>query len=295
MWLLILILGTKTAIYADRTDRCLDYIQKRYFYTVDSIINDWEKDSILSPDYYAVKANYFFNKARKEAIHIDKITPKNIYKIPIKHVSSGEEFYIYEEKRYRPAFIDSAIFYVKKGTQLYPKRLDLWFGLAYIYQEIGDIDAQSRTLSMAVEYSLANLDSMLWAKDSAMIDTDSFLIESLHSYTMFYYKTEEDKKLVQLANLHVKYFPNSVIGLNDLGIYYGFKKLYRKALKQFMLAYEIDKSDMILVNNIAFMYENLNDVSNAIKFYTIVADSALDIEQKTHAGDRIKSLKNSSK
>jgi len=290
-FLLMILLSSSYHLYADRSDKCFDYIQRKYYFTVDSIIRDWERDSVLDPELYAVKTNYFFSRSSSNLVRIDKKVPAGNQAIPIQHQKTGEVYYIYEDKSYKPAYVDSAISCVKTGIHLFPHRLDLWFGLAYICQEIGDISSQVKTLSQAVEHANAYSDSILWSKNKPITNTDSFLVQSLHSYALHYYQTEEDEKFGQIAKLHVKYFPHSVIGRNDLGNYYGFKRLWRKALEQYMTAYAGDTTDMLVLNNIAHTYKKLGDNHNATRYYTQVVNNTTDPQIKEQALDGLNSLK----
>ncbi|MBI4727751.1 hypothetical protein HY768_11130 [candidate division TA06 bacterium] len=287
---LIVLLSFSYPLYADRSDKCLDYIQRKYYFTVDSIIRDWEHDSVPDPELFVVKTSYFFSLASSNLLRIDKKVPIGSKAIPIQHKETGEIYYIHDDKAYKPEFVDSAISSVKTGIRLFPHRFDLRFGLAYICQEIGDIKAQVSILSQTVEHAKAYPNSVLWAKNKPIANTDSFLIQSLHSYGLYYYQTEEDEKFGQIAKLHVKYFPHSVIGRNDLGNYYGFKRLWRKALEQYMTAFTGDTTDMLVLNNIAHTYKKLGDNHNTIKYYTKVINNTTDQQVKEQALDGLNSL-----
>jgi len=65
-----------------------------------------------------------------------------------------------------------------------------------------------------------------------------------------------------------KLYPNNIIGLNQSARYYSLSGNNEKAIKQLKKAYNLDKSDYIVIGNLGYMYELSGNYKEARKWYT---------------------------
>jgi Flp pilus assembly protein TadD len=69
-----------------------------------------------------------------------------------------------------------------------------------------------------------------------------------------------------IAETVLKYYPDHVENLSNLGITYIINKDYARALEPLLKAGKVAPTDGIILNNIAYCYDLKNDKVNAIKY-----------------------------
>ena len=70
-----------------------------------------------------------------------------------------------------------------------------------------------------------------------------------------------------IAEEVLKYYPNHVESLTNLGLTYLIFEDYTKGLEMMLKAEKVDPKDYIVLSNIAYTYAQLGDKPNAIIYY----------------------------
>ena len=90
-----------------------------------------------------------------------------------------------------------AVDLLQEATTKFPDHLDIWCGLAFIYQECGDFDNELSTLKKMVAYAREHPAQLKWLKGAPLGEpADKFVPDKLHEYGLYYEKKEnaEDDK-----------------------------------------------------------------------------------------------------
>ncbi len=123
---------------------------------LEALLTEWRAKKSDDPEAWVVSANYYFNKRQ---LNISKKKPE-AGDIPLKKKDTGEEgsvsFPLDPENAKRAADL------LEEATRKFSDRLDIWCGLAFIYQESGNFDAQFPVLQKMVAYAKAHPANLLW-------------------------------------------------------------------------------------------------------------------------------------
>jgi Tfp pilus assembly protein PilF len=89
----------------------------------------------------------------------------------------------------------------------------------------------------------------------------------------------------------LKYYPKDIPSISNLGVIAYYQEDLEGATVHFQRAVDLDPSDMIVVFNLAYMYETLGDVEKAIATYELALESE-DPEAREQAKAIIAELSN---
>src|SRR5438046_9313650 len=99
--------------------------------------------------------------------------------------------------------LPSAAELLEEATKKFPDRLDIWCGLAFTFQEMGNFDSELSILQKMVAYAREHLERLRWLKGEELPEPpERFVPEKLHSYGMYSENKEnpeDDKRLLKLA------------------------------------------------------------------------------------------------
>ncbi len=95
---------------------------------------------------------------------------------------------------------------------------------------------------------------------------------------------------IRISNAVLKYYPEDIPSISNLGVIAYYQEDLEGATVHFQRAVDLDPSDMIVVFNLAYMYESLGDVEKAIATYELALASE-DPEARDQAKAIIAELK----
>jgi len=128
-------------------------------------------------------------------------------------------------------------------------------------------------------------------------DNESFDEPNFPSFFQDYQVTlfdEQDPALfpynIRISNAVLKYYPEDIPSISNLGVIAYYQEDLEGATVHFQRAVDLDPSDMIVVFNLAYMYETLGDVEKAIETYELALESE-DPEAREQAKAIIAELK----
>src|SRR5438045_9453397 len=80
---------------------------------------------------------------------------------------------------------------LEEATTKFPDHLDIWCGLAFMYQESGNFDNELSTLKRMVAYAREHPAQLKWLKGEPLNEpADKFVPEKLHEYGLSYDKRD---------------------------------------------------------------------------------------------------------
>ena len=261
-------------------------------------LQKWEMAGGNEAELYTAFFNYYVNASRKENIAIGKDVPnkeKGKY-LTLNNSDStkkGTTGYIYSDVVYDKELLEKAFYYAQKGINEYPSRLDIRFGLVYVYGLIGDYDSYTKEIIKTIDYSSQNDNKWLWTNNEQPDDGKKVLLDGLQGYILQLYETGDNRLLnnmMQIAEATLKYYPDNVESLSNLSIVYLLWKEYDKALEALHAAEKLAPFDFIVLGNIAQAYKLKGDKKRAIEYYELIAEHG-DSEAKKYAQSQIEILK----
>ena len=114
---------------------------------IEPLLTEWREKAPDDPDAWITSANYYFNQ-RQTNISTKKPGPGDITLTDKKGKLAGSiSFEQTNENMKRAADL------LKEATTKFPDHLDIWCGLAFMYQESGDFDNELATLKKMVAYT----------------------------------------------------------------------------------------------------------------------------------------------
>src|SRR5437868_12271818 len=114
---------------------------------VEPLLTQWREKAPDDPDAWITSANYYFNQ-RQTNISVKKPGPGD-FKLTDKKGKLAGSISFEQDK----SNMKRAAGLLQEATTKFPDRLDIWSGLAFIYQETGDFDNQLATLKKMVAYA----------------------------------------------------------------------------------------------------------------------------------------------
>jgi len=238
----------------------------------EKLLQSWEKVSSDDPELYVSYFNFYFNKSRNETISLTaKPTSKESIKLTKKDDDSTVA-YLGSQFSFNKADFDKGIFYLDKGIEKCPNRLDMRFGKTFALGKIEDYKNFTSEIIKTIDYSNVNKNQWLWMENKPVKDPKKFMLEAVQDYVgqLFDAGDEHSENIKPIAEAVLKYYPDSVENLSNLAVFYLLKRDYDNALNLLLKAEKLAPTDFIVLNNIAFCYYNKSDKPNAVKYYELV-------------------------
>ena len=167
---------------------------------------------------------------------------------------------------------------LQEATTKFPDHLDIWCGLAFMYQESGDFDNELATLKKMVAYTREHPAQLKWLKGEPLSKpADKFVPEKLHEYGLYYEKkenAEDDKRWYQIATLATDQYPNDPQGFKDAAGYWADIGEWQKARESFEKAHQLDPKSAAALVGLGQISAEMKDFVSARKYY----EEALKLE-----------------
>ena len=158
--------------YAHRYRQLLDQHAERQ---IEPLLTEWREKAPDDPDAWITSANYYFNQ-RQTNISAKKPGPGDITLTDKKGKLTGSVSF--EQNK---ADMKRAADLLEEATTKFPDHLDIWCGLAFMYQESGDFDNELMTLKKMVAYAREHPTQLKWLKGEPLSEpADKFVPEKLH-------------------------------------------------------------------------------------------------------------------
>ncbi len=232
---------------------------------IEPLLTEWREKVPDDPDAWITSANYYFNQ-RQTNISTKKPGPGDITLTDKKGKLAGSISF----EQDKPGMKRAAVL-LQEATTKFPDHLDIWCGLAFMYQESGDFDNELSTLKKMVAYTREHPTQLKWLKGEPLVKpADKFAPEKLHEYGLYYEKKEnpeDDKRWYQIATLATEQYPNDPQGFNDAAGYWADTGEWRKAREMVEKAHQIDPKSVGALLNLGNISVEMKDFASARKYF----------------------------
>jgi tetratricopeptide (TPR) repeat protein len=249
--------------YARRYRQLLDQYTEAQ---IEPLLTEWREKAPDDPDAWITSANYYFNE-RQTNISQKKPGPGDITLTDKKtgKIAGSISFEQVEGSRKRAADL------LQEATTKFPDHLDIWCGLAFIYQESGDFDNELSTLKKMVAYAREHPTQLKWLKGAPLDEpADKFVPDKLHEYGLYYEKkenAEDDKRWFQISTLATEQYPNDPQGFKDAAGYWADISEWQKARESFEKAHQLDPKAVGTLVGLGQISAEMKDFASARKYY----------------------------
>ncbi len=253
---------------------------------VEQAVAAWTAAEPQNPQAYVAAANYYFAKARRVLI---QATPKPPEKgdYALRDRRSGKIVgSVGPTVSADPVAASRAADMLQEATRKFPERLDIWFGLAYMYREFRNFDKLYATLEGAIKYCAAHPTGLKWKNGGPLPkDPANFMPEYAQAHIKYFFgnnNPEDEKRGFRLAKLLAETYPNHPYPVNVIGVYYATKKDWAQAATYLERAHELAPRDAIIMFNLGRIYTDMHDNAKARAYYekVIASDAGEAIRQR---------------
>ena len=233
---------------------------------IEPLLSEWREKAPNDPEAWITSANYYFNK--RQVVISTKPPGKDDFKLTDKKTGKQAGSISFEQDK---GNVKRAADLLQEATTKFPDRLDIWCGLAFIYQESGDFDNELSTLKKMVAYAREHPAQLKWLKGEPLSEpADKFVPEKLHSYGLFYEKKEnpdDDKRWFQISTLAAQQYSSNATAWNDIAGYYADLGEWQKARESLEKARQIEPKSVGVLINLGNITVQANDVAAARKYF----------------------------
>ena len=231
---------------------------------IEPLLDEWRGKPPNDPEGWIASANYYFNKRQVKIS--TKPAGKGDFKLKDKNTGKPAGSISFEQDQ---TSVKRAADLLEEAITKFPDRLDIWCGLAFIYQERGDFEREMSVLRKMVGYARDHPAQLKWLKGESIDEpADKFVPDKLHDYGLYYEKKEnpdDDKRWFQISTLTTQQYPSSATGWNDSAGYYADLGEWEKARESLEKARAIEpKSVGVLINlgNISLQAKDTDAAKN---------------------------------
>src|SRR6266542_3340555 len=239
---------------------------------IEPLLTEWREKAPDDHDAWITSANYYFNQ-RQMNISTKRPGPGDVELSDMKGKQTGSISMEQVE-----GSMKRAVDLLQEATTKFPDHLDIWCGLAFMYQESGDFDNELSTVKKMAEYAREHPTQLKWLKGEPLKEpADKFVPEKLRSYSLYYAKKdnpEDDKRWFQISALTMQQYPNYAEAFNDAAMYHAGIREWRKARELAEKAHQIDPKPALYLINLGNVSVEMKDFSNARKYF----EEALKLE-----------------
>ena len=255
--------------YARRYRQLLD---QRAEGQIEPLLTEWREKAPDDPDAWITSANYYFNE-RQTNISPKKPGPGDITLTDKKGKLTGSISFDQVE-----GSMKRAIDLLQEAIMKFPDHLDIWCGLAFMYQESGDFENELSTLKKMVAYAREHPAQLKWLKGEPLGEpADKFVPDKLHEYGSYYEKKEngeDDKRWYQISTVATDQYPNDPQGFKDAAGYWADLGEWQKARESFEKAHQLDPKSAAALVALGQISAEMKDFASARKYY----EDALKLE-----------------
>ena len=233
---------------------------------IDALLDEWRAQKPNDPEAWITSANYYFNK--RQVMISTKSPGKGDFKLTDKKTGKQAGSISFEQDK---GNTKRAADLLQEAMTKFPNRLDIWCGLAFIFQESGDFDSELATLKRMVAYAHDHAAELRWLKGEPLAEpADRFIAKKLHSYGLYYEEKEnpeDDKRFLQIAMFGTEQFPNLPYAFNDVAQFHYVSGDKQKALEWMKKANQVDPKDTLVLMNLGNVSLKVGDSASARKYF----------------------------
>ena len=252
---------------------------------INAFVNEWLANEPDNPDAYIVPANYYFaTRGILTSSDSEKPLGHGRYNVESPNVEPPKgEFIITDPKTGKrvgsigPSNIrdekdvQKAIDLLRQATTRFPRRMDIWCGLAFMMQETGRFEEQIDVLKDMVSTATKTPSELSWLNGGPIKDSAGvFIPDKLHGYATYYCRKEtpkDDERFLEIAQLSAEHYPHHPYAFNDIALYYSIQKNLPETRRYLELALQADPNDTLVLMNLADTCLKMKDKAKARESY----------------------------
>lgn len=254
-------------------------------------LQSWRNAQPNSAELYVAYFNYYFNKSRSEVLHLER-QPGAGENLTLKDSTGKTAGFIYGGYQYNDSLFNLGQHYADEGIKRNPKRLDLYFGKIFTLGAIGQYDKYLSEILMVIDLSVKTNYNWIYTDDKKLDNPKDYFKGTIQGYCneLFNLNPPQFKVIKAISEKMILYFPQDVEYYSNIGSCYAMQSDYKKGLDYYLKASKINPKDVIVLNNLAYSYEQLKDFNNAILYYDLVGKYG-NADDKNYAKGKIDELK----
>ncbi len=271
----------------------LDLMDREEYEDLSALLEDWEKDFPKDPEMFIAWFNYYLNRNVSSGMSLQENPPPSGEHLAITDPDTGEIMgYMCDSTTYDPEDTGMAIARLNRGLALAPDRLDMHFGKIHILQEIGDYATEAEALMACLSRSAENGNAWLWSRNEPLEEGFSFLVNNIQDYYSLWLNVGSDETLdalKEVSSLQMDLYPDHVYAYNNIAFSFLLRGSLEEGLAYLLQAEELNPDDVIVLNNIALCYVNLDDRESARRYFERLLDYPDEVE-RAYVEERLKNL-----
>jgi len=237
------------------------------------VLDAWKLATPQDAEYFVAEFNYHVNLAYSEVMGILPDPPQGeAFAITD---STGEVVgYMGSYVSWDSVHMDMAVQVIREGIAAHPNRLDMHFGYIHFLGQAKRWEDFAAGIEAVLAQDDANAHGWMWSDNEPFNEPDFPGFFQDYQVTLF---NEQDPALftynIRISNAVLKYYPEDIPSITNLGVIAYYQEDLESATTHFQHALDLDPSDMIVVFNLAYMYETLGEVDKAIATYELALAS----------------------
>jgi tetratricopeptide (TPR) repeat protein len=249
-------------------------------------IAEWKQREPNSPTPYIVAANYEYGLSRQPTA-VAAVAVKKGSKIPNeKELGLGKQFSVVDPKTGKevgvfgefptgpkPNANTARAQKLRGAAELeaalykFPNRLDIMLGRSIMLEDAREWKALMAQLEMALQQSVQQPETLRWLEDnlppSPPAEEVTGKVQEFFRNAIMEKSKAGDARAKKLAELGLKYYPQHVPFLSDLGTLAAWEHDSTRAIEIYEKARKLAPKDSIVLGNLARMHLNLGHVAEA--------------------------------
>ncbi|MBQ7612893.1 MAG: tetratricopeptide repeat protein [Spirochaetaceae bacterium] len=227
------------------------------FAACETVLKDWQKASPNDPEMMIAYFNYYLYRNAQSGMKIEQY-------------ADGSNIMV-EGYTYNQEDVKTAISYLDQALKNDANRLDIHFGKCSSLLDSKNYTQACKAIVTVLETSIKLKNKWAWSKGEKIPDNEGevALFSGINDYCgiLKNYVGLKDADFATVIKTIEKLYPNNNIALNWVSLYYSENGNLKKAISVLTKAYNLDKSDYIVLANLGKMYERDNNYKEARKCY----------------------------
>jgi len=237
------------------------------------VLDAWKLATPQDAEYFVAEFNYHVNLAYNEVMGILPDPPQGeAFAITD---STGEVVgYMGSYLSWDSVHTELALQTIRDGLAAHPNRLDMHFGYIHFLGQAKRWEDFAAGIEAVLAQDATNAHGWMWSDNEPFNEPNFPGFFQAYQVTLF---NEQDPALfpynIRISNAVLKYYPEDIPSISNLGVIAYYQEDLEGATVHFQRAVDLEPSDMIVVFNLAYMYETLGDVEKAIATYELALAS----------------------
>jgi predicted Zn-dependent protease len=233
----------------------LELMRNGKFDELKTLLENWETDERENPEMFIAYFNYYVNR------NVEVV--QSIYRD-----NSGQQI-LGPKRNYNKEDVYTGIEYLDRSLKFTPNRLDMYWGKIEVLLEIADYKQAGDVLNNLIKLSPKYNNNWFLSDNRKVPNGEVYFMDYIYRYydALISFDTPETLNIVkQCAETQIVTYPQSTYGYNILSIYYIMTNKNEEALKQLLLAENVNNNDCTILINIGRLYGEMNNKTKSKEY-----------------------------